>query len=443
MPFIVFYVSLYLLLAVSWKLSKCDVLSPNVLICASFIGAATMYILGSERLEAQTFTAKTTSYLLLGILVFILGSETCKVVVKSIKKYSDKRQYTAFVGDGIKPINLPIFFYVGFSALVIITTALQIYHVKQMVGGSIITALSIYRSETLLEGKSANSIVSLLSRVIYGIQPVLLFSMFYNKYIAKRKFRHPVLGGVAMVIYMMALYLISGSRGKVFAVFFQVLFAVTLTLNYGGNIFRDHFRSGEKKGNKFWIKAVVIIAVIGIPLFYYGGVIGGRNYSQISAFQSVENYFSYGLIRINLIVSKINTVASENWGQWSFPGIYSVLNKMNLIFTGSYDFFPFYKNYGNTVTIFGRWFVDFGLTGLVIMSYLSGLFYSYIYYRLKYTPSRKMAVRYSCLYIFLYSAIIMASYDDWVRSVMTLNGIFQIIILMFMENRVYKKYIKS
>lgn len=56
-----------------------------------------------------------------------------------------------------------------------------------------------------------------------------------------------------MVIYMMALYLISGSRGKVFAVFFQVLFAVTLTLNYGGNIFRDHFRSGEKKGNKFWI----------------------------------------------------------------------------------------------------------------------------------------------------------------------------------------------
>lgn len=124
-------------------------------------------------------------------------------------------------------------------------------------------------------------------------------------------------------------------------------------------------------------------------------------------------------------------------------GIYSVLNKMNLIFTGSYDFFPFYKNYGNTVTIFGRWFVDFGLTGLVIMSYLSGLFYSYIYYRLKYTPSRKMAVRYSCLYIFLYSAIIMASYDDWVRSVMTLNGIFQIIILMFMENRVYKKYIKS
>lgn len=176
--------------------------------------------------------------------------------------------------------------------------------------------------------------MSLLSRVIYGIQPVLLFSMFYNKYIAKRKFRHPVLGGVAMVIYMMALYLISGSRGKVFAVFFQVLFAVTLTLNYGGNIFRDHFRSGEKKGNKFWIKAVVIIAVIGIPLFYYGGVIGGRNYSQISAFQSVENYFSYGLI-------------------------------------------------------------------------------------------------------------IMASYDDWVRSVMTLNGIFQIIILMFMENRVYKKYIKS
>lgn len=131
-----------------------------------------------------------------------------------------------------------------------------------MVGGSIITALSIYRSETLLEGKSVNSIVSLLSRVIYGIQPVLLFSMFYNKYIAKRKFRHPVLGGVAMVIYMMALYLISGSRGKVFAVFFQVLFAVTLTLNYGGNIFRDHFRSGEKKGNKFWIKAVVIIAVI-------------------------------------------------------------------------------------------------------------------------------------------------------------------------------------
>lgn len=189
MPFIVFYVSLYLLLAVSWKLSKCDVLSPNVLICASFIGAATMYILGSERLEAQTFTAKTTSYLLLGILVFILGSETCKVVVKSIRKYSDKRQYTAFVGDGIKPINLPIFFYVGFSALVIITTALQIYHVKQMVGGSIITALSIYRSETLLEGKSVvllfmkfGLIGACVAYLAYGTLFRLLGKHYFYKY---------------------------------------------------------------------------------------------------------------------------------------------------------------------------------------------------------------------------------------------------------------------
>ena len=441
MAFIVFYIFLYILLVLSWHLSKHDVLAPSVLICASFIGGSTMYILGSKRLQAQSFTLQTTMYLLAGIVVFIFGCETCKLLVKITRKYSDIKQYMAFNGDVAKPINLPRYFYAGFLILVCVTTALQIYHVKCMVGGSIVSALSIYREESLLEGSSGNSLVNLLSRVVYGAQPVLLFVMCHNKYIAKKKFKHPIMLGIGMVLYMASLYLISGSRGKIFSVFFQLLFAVTLTLNYGGNIRRNVMRINKKRGNCFWIKAVILIAVIGIPLFYYGGVIGGRNYSQISAFQSVENYFSYGLIRINLIISKLNSVSSEKWGQWSFPGMYSLLNKIHLISTKSFDFFPFYKNYGNTVTIFGRWYVDFGVGGMLVMSYISGLFYSYFYYRLKYTTSKKIAIYYSCLYIFLYSAIIMASYDDWVRSVMTLNGVFQIVVLVFLEKMIYKRYI--
>lgn len=443
MAFIIFYIVLYILLVLSWYLSKYDVLSPSVLICASFIGGTTMYILGSKRLQAPEFTLQTTMYLLTGIVVFMFGCETCKLFVKTTRKYSDIKQYVAFSGDVAKPINLPQYVYVVFLILVGITTALQIYHVKRMVGGSIISALSIYREESLLEGRTGNSLVNLLSRIVYGVQPVLLFVICYNKYIAKKKSKHPILLGIGMVLYMASLYLISGSRGKIFSVFFQLLFAATLTLNYGGNIQRSSVRTNKKRGNRFWLKAVILIAAIGIPLFYYGGVIGGRNYSQISAFQSVENYFSYGLIRINLIISKLNSVSSENWGQWSFPGVYSLLNKMQLVSTKSFDFFPFYKNYGNTVTIFGRWYVDFGLAGMVVMSYISGIFYSYFYCRLKYTSSKKMATHYSCLYIFLYSAIIMASYDDWVRSVITLNGIFQIAVLVILEKIIYKRYIKT
>ncbi|MBU5477621.1 oligosaccharide repeat unit polymerase [Eubacterium sp. MSJ-13] len=443
MAFIIFYLFLYLLLAVSWNLSKHDILSPNVLICASFIGGSTMYILGSSRLQVQDFTFTTTVYLIIGLVLFIVGCEFCKLIVKSTRKYSDSRQYMAFNDNDINPIKLPTYFYFVFALLVIFTAVLQTYYIKKMVGGSIISALSIYRSETLVEGNNGNTLVKLLSRIIYGIQPVLLFVICYNKCIAKKKFRYPLFICVAAILYMALLYLIDGSRGKIFSVFFQYLFAFTLSLNYGGSISKRYVSSSKRRGNRFWIKAVILIAAVGAPLFYYGGVIGGRNYSQISAFQSVENYFSYGLIRINLIISKVNNVASENWGQWSFSGIYSLLNKMHLVSGVSYDYFPFYKNYGNTITIFGRWYVDFGVCGIIVMAFITGIFYSYFYYRLKYTPSRKTAAYYSCLYVFLYSAVIMASYDDWFRSVITLNGIFQIVILRLIIKWIYKKYIRS
>lgn len=200
-------------------------------------------------------------------------------------------------------------------------------------------------------------------------------------------------------------------------------------------------RKNKGKYKNKWKRNLLLSILLIIPIFYYVGLISGRDYEKFSAFESVENYFAVGLFRINNFINGEN-IPSEHWGQWSFSGLYSLMNKLGGKY-GDYDFFPFYGIYGNTSTLYGRWYIDFGIIGVCILSLWNGFLYSFFYYKMKYAKNGKEAFVFSSIYVHMMGTILMAGYDDWTRGFYTLNGIFQFLLVVLVSKWLYKKHLKD
>lgn len=426
----VLYLMLYILLVVAWLDSEKDILSPSVLVCASFIVGVTFYMVGYNRLAEENFSLKTILLILGGLTVFLLVGSLARRITRYTLKLNRGNRYKCLNYSPVKAFNVPSYFYIGFVLLVTITTIAQIMNVrKQMEGNSIIAMLQQFRNTINSGGNeslSNSGFVKLFSRVINALQPCLIFSMLYNRIVSKKKAKRPVLMWIGIGYSILCMFAISFSRATVFTIAFETMCAVAICTNI-----RNSNRAINKttKGNRAWIKIAFLVLLVGIPSFYLGGVIAGKSYSQIRAIQSVENYFSYGLIRLNHIVNN-GFAKSEHFGQWSFSGIYAFLNRMGGNYK-DYNIFPFYLRYGNTITVFGRWYVDFGFFGALFMAAIVSAFVWYIYTRMKFEYRKKRAIFYIVMYIYTISNILMVVYDDWFRNIITINYAVRLIVIIF------------
>ena len=418
-PLVFLLVCLIVLLILLWVVLYEDILSPAVLLHISFIGAILLLLKGAERLGIKSYSYETSFLFLVGIISFTLGGIICALFGNrnKVRPYSGMRNP--------QPVVIYDYVYVAFTVFTAIVAYVQFRHEVAHVGfaGAFTEIVSNYRDEAVMEGVEANPFVSLTSRIVFALQPLIIFLTFYNRIVCNKKSGNLFVLIPCFFVYLLSVFVIAGSRGRIFTILFQVLFALSICYNFKGRIDENNVLAG----NKIWFKFALPIILLGIPLFYYVGVIQGKRYSEMSLFEPVENYFSYGLIHLNHTV-ETGVYEVKDFGGWSFAGFYSALNKIGADYP-FYDSIPFYERYGNTLTIFGRWYQDFNIIGVIIMSIIVGYFFFFVYYKMIYARNNTSAIKNSVLYVFFMGTIIMASYDDWVKGLLTINGIFQVIFL--------------
>lgn len=428
---VILLISLMLLFIVLWRIEK-DFLSPSILIVISFIAGVVLLINGHNRLEIKTISNETVLLLFLGILAFIAGG----VVSKNNK--NNKRFYNAF--NNPKPINITIKHYILFTIYSAVTAYIQFRHEMNYVGfaGTFTEIVSEFRNDAVAVEStvSKNEWVNINSRIVFALQPLLIFTILYNKIICKKRITRPAILLLCAFIYTASVFVMAGSRGRLFSFFFHILFSAVICYNFSGG-------TSEKKtllGNKIMVKVGIFLILIGIPLFYFSGALQGKNYEDKSVFEPAENYFSVGIIHLDHTITS-STYKSEHFGQWSFSGFYSFLNKTGEKYK-NYDILPFYGRYGNTVTIFGRWYQDFNVIGVIIMAFLTGFIFSKVYNKMLYANNIRDAFFYSVFFVFLINRIVMACYDDWIREFVSINCIFQIIVLICSIKYISNKFLK-
>lgn len=423
MIYILFFCFL-ILLRISWIADRKDVLSPGVMINLSFIGALFLFVLSMDRFGIKNLSAETIFLLISATAAFMFGNALGKLKKHKTIAYSGLK-------DEVIKTRFSLFFFAILTIFALIVAIIQIRYMRSVMGNVYFASLMHdFRSESLMNELPQHTVVVIGSRIVYALQPILIFFFVYQTYICKKKVGNKYYIIILTILYTISIYIMSGSRGRIFQIIFQYLFSYLVC--YKTQI----VLSGKKVlKQQSWKKLVLLSILVIIPIFYYVGIASGKNYDEISAFESVSNYFTYGLFRIDNFL-KGEQILSEHFGQWSFPGIYSLFNKLGGNYD-NYDFFPFYENLGNTSTVYGRWYVDFGYMGVYVLALWNGFLYSLFYNRMKFAKTRKNAFIASIVYVFMMGNILMASYDDWTRSLYTINGFLQLLLTIFVSKKLY------
>ena len=195
---------------------------------------------------------------------------------------------------------------------------------------------------------------------------------------------------------------------------------------------RANMKPGDRQKIYRFIWKVAPVVLIVAALFTVTGSLVGRAETQKSSLENLAEYICGGLYSFNYHIDDPHT---KRFGQASFAYAYMIPENMGLIprddenmATGEFDL------YGNTVTIYGRWYKDFGTSGVFIMTCIVSLLYSLtFYYRLIYSNNIYIEHHLSRIYYCQFmTGLIWAGYDDRVASLLTFQNVIFLIFVRFL-----------
>lgn len=394
-------------------LKKQKFVAPDFVFASSMLMSSVFYIILEDYWQTD-ISFDTFLIMLTASLVFIgvsfLMQERYKEKIRSTDS-GDKIYKTVNIDDKI------VLFIILLSITIIIYSLFMINNIGST------TAYRELRIHGMLDNVFLpNQLNKLLNAFIY----VFIYFILFNKCLLNQSFKNSKKIIIAIMFGLVASLILSMGRQVVVEF---ILYTVVLWL-----IFKNI------KNDKIIVKNIIkIIAalLLLIPLFYYGSGLVGRDFNRISKESPVVyvgKYLSCGINHFDGIVQE--DIRTEYFGQSSFAGIYQKLKNMDIFSENFNDmyFHKFSKKFGNTVTIFGRWFEDFGAIGVLIMSAIVSGAFTDFYLRFIKVQKNGISHYFIMLYAATIPALIWAGYDDRIMPLFTVNY-FSRIFLLFL---VYK-----
>jgi oligosaccharide repeat unit polymerase len=266
-------------------------------------------------------------------------------------------------------------------------------------------------------------ILSQLNKILTVLNYIFLYVYIYNRSIEKMEKRKGHLYWISFLLYI--LFRLIFSAGRQTTIFFLM---AALTCFYICNVQKINKKIAHK-GKKKFLRIMITAMIIIIPTFYIVGRFVGRKTSS-TLYDAAFSYLACGLYYLNIIIH--NHYISAYGGQISFSGLYPYLSTLGLIPQNAkpMSFLPF-CGHGNTVTLLGRWYWDYGNTGVYIMVGIVSAMFSILYYNhVKCSTAIKPKHLSTIYYIFLVHILYFAGYDDFSFNIWTVNY-FVIFILFY------------
>lgn len=188
------------------------------------------------------------------------------------------------------------------------------------------------------------------------------------------------------------------------------------------------------------VSRIIPIVVVGVFVFYNTMALAGRRQSERDVLEYFAVYFCGGLYAFNLHVDE--PARSMYWGQSSFSEVYAILAKLNLVPKEAVASYHGFELYGNTVTMYGRWYEDFGAAGVYLMVLLVSAVFSIALYKRVQGRRRKPNHLASMLYCMCLISLVWAGYDDRIRPLFSTTTIIVFLSMAILEVVFVEKKIK-
>lgn len=403
-----------------------DVIAPNFIFSVS-VTVCVGFALYCSNSWGFVLKEKSFNVYMFGIVSFLIATFFMKLWITQFRKNLNIDVSNIMPSNSIRISDVTLNVLILLSILGIVLSILLI----QRYGGN-----SAYRDARVYGQVEGDFIISQLSKILLTLTYVLTYIVIYNKIYVnvhiKRQWKYILFFIITLIFYT----LFSGGRQPIIEYILYTFFILITCMR--------EKKGGKKEVTKVYWK-ILIISILTIPLFYYSSQLVGRNFDRIkqySIFEYIGIYLGGGLYAFDLNID--SPCSTLYWGQSSFAYIYSKLISFGILPDYIEDMtFHKFELYGTTVTIFGRWYEDWGTTGVVIMSAIVGILFSWLYYGFVKYPKRNTKNHLAkILYVKLVMALVWAGYDDRITATLSLNTIIILILMIIEYYFIFKKRIR-
>ena len=369
------------------------------------------------------FAIKIETALIFGFAGFVFLATEFFVYAMNTVKVLDRGEPVLNIKH--QPLVIDPQFQWAFTALLAVSFVLALLVLYLNTGGgSFSQRIAVYKrlvihDQTKLRGYF---IVSQLYKIGLAGADLCAYVLLYNLTVCGAKIREVLSYIIDMVLYALLASVFTGARvSAIELILFMMMIYITLNMTPGG-----------RKKIYACIRKMLPVMVLIACLFTAAGALVGRDVGDRSRTQYLAEYVSGGLYAFNTHLDE--GASTKRFGEASFAHVYSILQKAGLMAQEGTMVYGQFDIYGNTVTIFGRWYRDFGAIGVFIMASLVSLCYSSVFYgRIIHsgniTKEHHMSRIFYCQFIM---SLVWAGFDDRIATLMTVQtAVFLIFVTAF------------
>ena len=421
------YLSIIVLLILSFKATNNDLISPSVMMCIMFFFSTTIAIINITNWNIKYYSYYAFILLSTGILTFVFAD-----VIMSYFSLHTKKNHAHT--SGFHKINISSWKIFLFLIIGIIAIFLQYKEICRITGISGLSNLSsiisqytllVSYSDSLTVSEGMNRYVSQLMK-INDVTAYIYIFILINNIIERDKCINNLKYIPSIVIYLLQSIMV-GNREFIFRVMCIIIVSTFVLW---------HKKYGWNKNINFkFIRLGINLVIIMIPIFWFSKDLMGRTTTK-SFFDYISFYAGGSIQHFNQYIldpPPHNTV----FGEETLSNIYTFLWKLGLC-----DFHRLnHLEYralnssirGNVYTFFRRLIQDYGVVFMYIITLFIGLFYGYFYhFKLKTNDKSYKTNQQILIYCYLYKVILLSSIEQTIFNVLSFKCIAEL-ILQYLE----------
>lgn len=345
-------VALFALLFISYCWFKKDIFAPSCLFCIAFIVSTLNLVMNRSYWDVQ-YKGMTAVVIIAGVFSFILGS----ILSRKIKKYGDIRQYDI---EYIEINKVLIYLWTCLECFVFILVARYLISVT---GANFFNAITLFRQASFTDAPIRfpgllNQLYFICRRSAYIWAYIIV-----NNYSVNKKLEIPLL----ICFSISAIFpILAGERGSIIELLLGVFLMLVLFYRY---------KLGKRRSFKFiHIVVVILIGSFAAYIFTYIGTFIGREVLTMK--ETISIYLGAPILNLNTWLQK-GYRSARFWDNRTLSGVIDFIRVlgMNSAMGGESGFVYRFANghmVGNVYTTFATFFYDYGLIGVIGLSFFMG-----------------------------------------------------------------------
>lgn len=424
--------SLLVLLIFVYRIFNKEIVSPSVVSISVFLFTLILFYSNKNSWGVVDIQFNTVLLIFSGIIVLVFGEFCMRIIFQYINKFNSYSKDQIF---NIKIFYVKKIWLIAIALVMIIFILLQYLKVKEIgeIYGNGTTTLATYR-KMISSDIVKKSSFELISNVILDSFGYFFMYIYLSNRIFLNRKKYIYL--LPPFLYFISIML-SSNR-----IPFLKFFIFTLVLSY---ILIQQKRNWAITLNKQFLKKSFITLVLFLISFYFLGYLTNKSTGK-NIFGYISKYVCSSIPVFDEML-QVFTYNIKDFGKNTLFGIGNILERfgINGIFDGNRNLE--FSKFGNKLqqtnvyTAYGRLIIDYGYWGMYIFRFVIGVFYSYLFLKIKYNKFKMNPEFAVFFFAFIFHPLALQAIDEtFLKGILGLSIFFQIIIFILLFKVTSYKY---